>query len=105
MASRNIIRNWGILVVLFLGIIYSLMVTGKEHSIILDNRNGLSGLRYSIDGENYQAMGTKKIQRYVQGKAHTIYIKKSNGQVTEKDFQLGFQENDLELDIKEIVKS
>lgn len=49
MASRNIIRNWGILVILFLGIIYSLMVTGKEHSIILDNRNGLSGLRcYAI---------------------------------------------------------
>lgn len=103
MATKNAIRNWGLVAIVFIAIIYILMLTGKEHSIILDNKNGLSGLRYSIDGENYQEMGTKKIQRYVQGNSHTIYLKKATGEVLEKDFKLSFHDENVEISIPNMM--
>lgn len=103
MATQNKVRNWGIISVLFLAVIYVLVLTGKEHSIILNNKEGLSGLRYSIDGENYQEMGTKKIQRYVQGSSHTIYLKKASGEVMEKDFKLSFHDEDVEINIPNMI--
>ncbi|HEY4534146.1 MAG TPA: DUF6672 family protein [Fusobacterium sp.] len=103
MATKNTIRNWGLVAIIFIAIIYVLMITGKEHSIILDNKNGVSGLRYSIDGENYQEMGTKKIQRYVQGGSHTIYLKKTNGEVIEQDFSIQFREEEVEISIPDML--
>src|SRR3712207_9120324 len=103
MATKNAIQNWGLVAIVFIAIIYILMLTGREHSIILDNKNGLSGLRYSIDGENYQEMGTKKIQRYVQGNSHTIYLKKATGEVLEKDFKLSFHDENVEISIPNMM--
>lgn len=99
MATKKAIRNWSIISLFLVVLIYFLMVTGKEHSVFLDNKGGESGIRYSIDGENYQDLGTKKLQRFIQGSSHTLYLKKANGQVIEYEFALGFTENDTEIEI------
>lgn len=103
MATKTGIRNWSIVAVVFVALIYFLVTTGKEHTVFLDNRGGEAGIKYSIDGENYQDLGTKKVQKFVQGSSHTLYLKKANGEKLEQDFSLSFGENEAEINVKEMM--
>lgn len=103
MATKTGIRNWSLVALFFVAFIYFLVITGKEHSVILNNRDGEAGMKYSIDGENYQDLGTKKIQRFLQGSSHTLYLKKSNGEKIEQDFSFSLEEKEVEIDVKEII--
>lgn len=101
--TKTGVRNWSLVALFFVAFIYFLVVTGKEHSVILNNKDGEAGVRYSIDGENYQDLGTKKIQRYLRGSSHTLYLKKSNGEKIEHDFSLPTKKNEVEMDVKEMM--
>lgn len=103
MPTKKMLRNWSLITFVLVGLIYFLMLTGKEHSLFLDNRGGESGIRYSLNGENYQDLGTKKIQRFVKGSSQTLYFKKKSGEVVEYNFSFSFREEEKELKIRDIL--
>lgn len=103
MLTKKMLRNWTLISLVLVGLIYFLMLTGKEHSLFLDNRGGESGIRYSINGENYQDLGIKKIQRFVKGSSQTIYFKKKTGELVEYDVSFAFREEEKELKVKDLL--
>lgn len=107
----KIIRNWVCLIIVLIGIAVALFITGKQHSVFLNNKkeNGYSLIEvsYSIDGSKFKKLKPKKKAMVnVKGSTHKINLKfkdtTGNETVLEKEFKIS-PLNNVEISIPALL--
>ena len=100
---KKLVKFLTLTIVLIL-ISIGLFITGKRHEIFIEN-NFQSGVKYSINGEPYKDIASrKKVKEEVKGLNNVIFIRTDDGKVIEKELSLGIS-RDINIFIKEIINS
>lgn len=89
----KMVRNWIILIVVFIGIATALFITGKQHKVFIDNKGMAVDVSYSFNGEkDKRVRKDRKAMVYVKGPKHEVTIKfkdQTGNEVTlNKEFKL-----------------
>lgn len=99
----RMVRNWIILIIVIIIISAGLFITGRQHSVYLENKDrdgyvAVKDISYSLDGEKEKKVRVnKRGLSEVKGRTHTLVVtyKDGNGakQKLEKKITLGATEN------------
>lgn len=74
-----------IIVLILFALSVALFITGKRHDILINN-NTANSIKYSINGEDYKVLDSKKkVKTLSKGLNNVIYLKTVDNKVIEKD--------------------
>lgn len=81
---NRIVKLMIIVLILFV-LSVALFITGKRHDILINN-NTPNSIKYSINGEDYKVLDSKKkVKTFSKGLNNVIYLKTVDNKVIEKD--------------------
>jgi hypothetical protein len=101
------------LAILYLGLGAAMMLSGRSHTVLIDNKGADDGSYEALDGILVSVDGKEGLEYYpgdrdkalVQGQRHRIRVELfSDGTITEKTFKVAFGESLVLLSVPKMVK-